>query len=50
MVRDLMLECVEKRFGMSPAPHRVEWLTDNGSCFAAKETVDFASWLGVWGW
>ncbi|WP_243438462.1 IS3 family transposase [Fundidesulfovibrio soli] len=47
MVRDLMLECVEKRFWMSPAPHRVEWLTDNGSCFAAKETVEFASWLGL---
>ena len=47
MVRDLMLECVEKRFGMSHAPHRVEWLTDNGSCFAAKETVEFASWLGL---
>jgi len=43
MVRDLMLECVEKRFGMSHAPHRVEWLTDNGSCFVAKETVEFAS-------
>ena len=47
MVRDLMLECVEKRFGTSRAPHRVEWLTDNGSCFAAKETVEFASWLGL---
>lgn len=47
MVRDLMLECVEKRFGTSHTPHRVEWLTDNGSCFAAKETVEFASWLGL---
>lgn len=47
MVRDLMLECVEKRFGTSHTPHRVEWLTDNGSCFAAKETVAFASWLGL---
>ena len=47
MVRDLMLECVEKRFGTGRTPHRVEWLTDNGSCFTAKETVEFASWLGL---
>lgn len=47
MVRDLRLECVEKRFGMSHAPHRVEWLTDNGSCFAARETGEFASWLDL---
>jgi len=47
MIRDLMLECVEKRFGVSQTPHRIEWLTDNGSCFAAKETVEFASWLGL---
>jgi len=47
MVRDLMLKCVERRFGMSHAPHRVAWLTDDGSCFAAKDTVEFASWLGL---
>jgi len=47
MVRDMMLECVEKRFGADHTPHRVEWLTDNGSCFAAKETVEFASRLGL---
>jgi len=28
MVRDLMLETVEKRFGAMPAPHPVEWLSD----------------------
>lgn len=32
---------------MSHASHRVEWLTDNGSCFAAKEIEEFASWLGL---
>lgn len=47
MVRDMMLECVEKRFGVSCCPKHVEWLTDNGSCFAAKETVEFAAWLGL---
>ena len=47
MIRDLMLECVEKRFGGEHTPHRVEWLSDNGSCFTAKETVAFAVDLGL---
>ncbi len=47
MVQDLMLECVEKRFGALKAPHRVEWLSDNGCCYTAKETVAFASLLGL---
>lgn len=47
MVQDLMLECVEKRFGALKAPHPVEWLTDNGSCYTAKETAKFASLLGL---
>ena len=47
MIRDLMLECVKQRFGMECAPHPVEWLSDNGSCYTAKDTVEFASWLGL---
>ena len=47
MVQDLMLECVEKRFGALKAPHPVEWLSDNGSCYTAKATVTFASMLGL---
>jgi len=47
MVQDLILECVEKRFGVLKAPHRVEWLSDNGSCYTAMETVEFASMLGL---
>ena len=27
-------------------PHPLEWLTDNGSCYIAKETRTFASSLG----
>lgn len=46
-VQDLMLECVEKRFGALKPPHPVEWLADNGSCYTAKETVVFASMLGL---
>lgn len=47
MIRDMMLESVEKRFGGLHALHPVEWLTDNGSCFAAKKTVAFAGELGL---
>ena len=35
MVRDMMVQCVERRFASERAPHRVQWLTDNGSVFAA---------------
>jgi putative transposase len=35
MVRDLMLEAVELRFGTTQAPHAIEWLSDNGSPFTA---------------
>lgn len=47
MVRDLMLESVERRFGNAHTSHTVEWLSDNGSCYTAKKTVEFASWLGL---
>jgi transposase InsO family protein len=47
MVRDLMLESVERRFDQASTPHPVEWLSDNGSCYTARETVEFASWLGL---
>ncbi|MBW8271519.1 IS3 family transposase [Caldovatus aquaticus] len=43
MVRDMMLECVERRFGAVRAPEPVQWLADNGSAYAAAETVDFAT-------
>lgn len=33
MARNLMLMAVESRFGAYEAPHAVEWLTDNGSCY-----------------
>ena len=47
MVQDLLLESLEYRFGQSErVPHPLEWLTDNGSCYIAKETRSFASSLG----
>ena len=47
MIRDLMLESVERRFGSSLTPHPVQWLSDNGSCYRARETIHFADNLGL---
>jgi putative transposase len=47
MIRDLMLESVERRFGAAGLPHPIQWLSDNGSCYRAHETIDFATRLGL---
>jgi putative transposase len=42
-VRDLMVDAVERRFGrINRLPNAIEWLTDNGSCYIARSTTDFA--------
>jgi putative transposase len=43
----MMLEAVEARFGGLRAPHPVEWLSDNGSIYTARETRVFASQLNL---
>lgn len=47
MVRDLMIAAVERRFGTTKVPHAVEWLSDNGSAYIAKDTADTARALGL---
>jgi transposase InsO family protein len=49
MVRDLMSESLEYRFGPAAltAPHAIEWLSDNGPCYTARETCEFARSLGL---
>jgi putative transposase len=47
MVRDLMLACVERRFGALRTPHPVQWLADNGSAYTARDTLDFAAAVGL---
>ncbi len=47
MVRDLMLEAIEARFGNDPPPRPIEWLTDNGSPYIAHDTRAFAGELGL---
>lgn len=48
MIQDLMAESVEKRFGkVLRVPHRLQWLSDNGSPYVARDTVAFGRSLGL---
>ncbi len=48
MVRDLMVESVEYRFGkVDVLPHALQWLSDNGSAYIAHETRSFAKAIGI---
>ena len=47
MVCDLIANCVVYRFGDScKLPNTIQWLTDNGPCYTARRTVNFARQLG----
>lgn len=47
MVCDVLVTSMENRFGLvDHLPHPIEWLTDNGSCYIAKATRQFAHTLG----
>jgi transposase InsO family protein len=48
MVRDMMAEAVERRFGpyARSAPRPLEWLSDNAPCYTAHETRAFGEALG----
>ena len=44
----MMLAAVEQRFGSDATPPRpIEWLTDNGSCYTARETRAFARTINM---
>lgn len=47
MIRDMMVRCVEQRFATLRAPQPVQWLSDNGSIFAAHRTIEIASALNL---
>ena len=47
VIRDMMIECVERRFQAPRAPYRTQWLTNDGSIYAAAKTVDIALALGL---
>lgn len=47
LIRDLILESAEYRFGkLDKLPHTIQWLSDNGPCYVARDTVSFARSLG----
>lgn len=44
MIRDPIIQSLEHRFGaVARPPHPIEWLSDNGSCYRAYETIEFAA-------
>ena len=47
MVCDLMIAAVERRFQALRVPHRLEWLSDNGSAYIGKQTAQVAAALGI---
>jgi putative transposase len=47
MVRDLMMEAVETRFNGTAPTQPIEWLTDNGSPYIARDTRSFAREIGL---
>jgi putative transposase len=48
MIRDLMTESLERRFDRaSRVPYPLQWLSDNGPQYVAKETVYFGRLLGL---
>jgi putative transposase len=48
MIRDLMTETMHYRFGqVDRLPKRVQWLTDNGPCYTAHDTVKFGHQIGL---
>lgn len=47
-VQDLIVAAVEQRFGLvNRLPDAIEWLSDNGSCYVAKDTRKFARNIGL---
>lgn len=48
MIRDLMTETMLYRFGeVDHLPTRIQWLSDNGPCYVARETVRFGRSIGL---
>ena len=47
-VQDLVITAVENRFGrINMLSEPIEWLTDNGSCFIAKDTASLLRDIGM---
>jgi len=46
-IQDLMLKAVEGRFGVRMRVREIEFLTDRGSVYRSKETIEFGRYLGL---
>lgn len=46
LIQDLMTQSVERRFNNGALKKSIQWLTDNGPCYTARQTVAFARMLG----
>lgn len=47
MIRDLMTDCLEKRFSFQrKRPPKLQWLSDNGPAYVARKTIEFGRSLG----
>lgn len=46
-IRDLMLASIEKRFNGEPPERTIQWLSDNGSVYTARDTRNFAAMIGL---
>lgn len=46
-IRDLMLTSIEKRFNGEPPERAIQWLSDNGSVYTARDTRNFAAMIGL---
>lgn len=48
LIKDMLVTAIEQRFGQICAvPRTIEFLTDNGSCYTAKEVRDLAKSLNI---
>jgi len=48
MVRDLIAEAIEARFGLvDRVPEKIQWLSDNGPAYVAHDTQNFARMMGM---
>lgn len=46
-IRDLMLTSIEKRFQGEPPERAIQWLSDDGSVYTARDTRNFAKLIGL---
>ena len=46
-VQEMIIQAINKRFNTNKAPRQIQFLTDRGSVYRAKETVFLARYLGL---